>query len=296
MSKQRLPSSETAGFSGFPVFSFTWRVLLFINSAQWVVAQSNPIVLENSQPGNPSTQWDISGAGDSSIQGFATDISANKGDTVHFKINTTASAYQISIYRLGYYQGNGARLIAAVTPSAHLPQSQPAPATDSSTGLIDYGTWAESASWKVPTNAVSGEYIAKLVRSDTGGSSHIAFIVRDDSSSSDILFQASDPTWQAYNDYGGNSLYAGSPAGRAYKVSYNRPFNTRGDSSHDWLFHAEYPMIRWLEANGYNVSYTTGVDADRRGSLILQHRAFICLGHDEYWSAGQRTKIGRAHV
>ncbi len=74
---------------------------------------------------------------------------------------------------------------------------------------------------------VSGIYIAKLVRPDTGGASHIVFVVRDDASTSDLLFQTSDTTWQAYNDYGGNSLYNGSPAGRAYKVSYNRPFRTR---------------------------------------------------------------------
>lgn len=55
-------------------------------------------------------------------------------------------------------------------------------------------------------------------------------------------------------------------------------------------------MIRWLEANGYDVSYTTGVDTDRRGNLILQHRAFICLGHDEYWSAGQRTNVETARA
>src|ERR1035437_5253530 len=103
MDQQRLPSAAKAGIGGFPIVSSAWRVLLLLVSAQYVLAQSNPIVRENSLPGNPSSQWDISGAGDSSIQGFATDISANKGDTVHFKINTTASAYQISIYRLGYY-------------------------------------------------------------------------------------------------------------------------------------------------------------------------------------------------
>ena len=63
----------------------------------------------------------------------------------------------------------------------------------------------------------------------------------------------------------------GSPAGRAYKVSYNRPFNTRGGiNGQDWVFNAEYPMVRWLEANGYNVSYFTGVDSDRRGAETYQ--------------------------
>ena len=67
----------------------------------------------------------------------------------------------------------------------------------------------------------------KLIAPSDGGASHIVFIVRDDASHSDLLFQTSDTTWQAYNSYGGNSLYTGAPAGRAYKVSYNRPFTTR---------------------------------------------------------------------
>ncbi len=106
----------------------------------------------------------------------------------------------------------------------------------------------------------------------TAGSSHVMFVVRDDDGRSDVLFQTSDTTWQAYNRYGGNSLYTGNPAGRAYKVSYNRPFTTRDYAPEDWVFNAEYPMVRFLERNGYNLSYTTGIDADRRGAEILEHR------------------------
>ncbi|HXY42184.1 MAG TPA: DUF4082 domain-containing protein, partial [Vicinamibacteria bacterium] len=81
-------------------------------------------------------------------------------------------------------------------------------------------------------------------------------------------------------------------AGRAYKVSYNRPFITRGsDSGEDWLFNAEYPMVRWLERNAYDVAYFTGVDADRRGAEIARHKIYLSVGHDEYWS-----KIERANV
>ena len=59
--------------------------------------------------------------------------------------------------------------------------------------------------------------------------------------------------------------------GRAYKVSYNRPFNTRGvDGGQDWVFNAEYPMVRWLEANGYDVSYITGVDSRSRRRTAAQ--------------------------
>ena len=84
-------------------------------------------------------------------------------------------------------------------PSATLPQTQPACLEDSATGLIDCGNWAVSASWTVPVDATSGIYFAKVVREDTGGASHIVFVVRDDAGGSEILFQTSDTTWQAYN-------------------------------------------------------------------------------------------------
>jgi hypothetical protein len=109
------------------------------------------------------------------------------------------------------------------------------------------------------------------------------------------LFQTSDTTWQAYNEYGGNSLYTGSPAGRAYKVSYNRPFRTRSvDNGQDWVFNAEYPMVRWLESNGYDVAYISGVDSHRAGALLRNHTVFMSVGHDEYWSGGQRTNVTAA--
>ena len=260
---------------------------------------ANPIEAENCLTGNPSSQWDIDGAGDSSIQGFATDISVNRGGTISFKVDTDASSYHLDIYRMGYYGGMGARKVTTVNPSATLPQNQPNCLTNAATGLMDCGNWAVSASWTVPANATSGIYFARLVRSDTQGASHVFFIVRDDSSHSDLLFQTSDTTWQAYNAYGGNSLYTGAPAGRAYKVSYNRPFTTRccsypAGEPPTFVFNAEYPMVRWLEANGYDVSYFTGVDAERNGALIQNHKVWMSNGHDEYWSGGERTNVTAA--
>ena len=84
-----------------------------------------------------------------------------------------------------------------------------------------------------------------------------------------ILFKTSDTTWQAYNDYGGANLYTGGPGPQsgAYKVSYNRPYHTRVYEFYSWIFNAEYPMIRFLEANGYDVTYFSSLDADRFGSL-----------------------------
>ena len=197
---------------------------------------------------------------------------------------------------MGYYGGMGARQVTTMTAVRPLPQNQPNCLSDATTGLIDCGNWAQSASWTVPATAVSGIYFAKVDATETGGASHIVFVVRDDDGQSDLLFQTSDTTWQAYNQYGGNSLYVGSPAGRAYKVSYNRPFTTRGTSPEDWVFNAEYPMVRWLEANGYDVSYTTGIDTDRRGAELLEHKVFLSVGHDEYWSGAQRANVEAARA
>ena len=266
------------------------------------------IACENSKPGTPPSDWQISGAGDPSIQGFAAQISVQPGDTVRFKVKTSAKAYHFDVLRLGYYQGNGARKVASgLKPSATLPQSQPSCLTSqNSTGLIDCGNWAVSASWAVPADAVSGVYVAHLVRDDTGGESHIVFVVRNDSSHSDMLFQTSDETWEAYNTYGGNSLYTcsvdcpqGSPQGYkgASKVSYNRPFHSaEDDQGRSWVLYAEYAMIRFLEANGYDVSYTTGADMSASGArtLLGNHKTFLSVGHDEYWSGTQRANVESA--
>ena len=206
----------------------------------------NQVACENTQAGAAQSTWEVDGAGDSSIQGYATAMSVNKGQTISFKIKSSTSNYHIDILRLGYYQnGDGARLVASnLAPTGT--STQPACQTFSSTGLIDCGNWAVSRSWTVPSTAVSGVYIAHLVRNDTGGDSQIVFVVRDDSSHSNIVVQTSDATWQAYNTYGGNSLYQctvacppGEPAAykAAYKVSYNRPFHTaEDDSGRSWLF------------------------------------------------------------
>jgi VCBS repeat-containing protein len=289
-------------------------LMLFNRGSGHPVVHASPTTIADENLKVGADDWDISGAGASDIQGFATDISVNVGETVHFKIAAPGSAaFTIKIYRLGYYSGHGATLVDTVVPSASLPQVQPPCLTQLGTGLVDCGNWSESASWPVPATAVSGIYIAKLTR-DTDHTSHIVFVVRDDARTADLVFQTSDTTWQAYNQYpgvtiGGGSLYCGGPlsnadtayiqscANRAAKVSYNRPFDTRAHDPQSFLFNAEYPMVRWLEANGYDVKYQSGVDTDRRSfdlTGLHKPKAFLSVGHDEYWSAGQRKAVENA--
>lgn len=259
---------------------------------------ANAVYLENQRPGNPRSEWDLTGAS-KAIEGFAAQMSVNRGETVQLKVKTSARSYRVDIYRLGYYGGAGARKVATIASPAVV--TQPSPLRNASTGLVDAGNWSVTASWAVPADAVSGVHVAKLVRTDgTSGANHVVFVVRADDLSSEIVLQTSDTTWHAYNTWGGNSLYTGSPAGRAYKVSYNRPFWNRFNDAtgttgpRDFLFDSDYPMLRWLEANGYDVSYIAGVDADRYGARLVRHKLFISVGHDEYWSGPQRAYVEAA--
>ncbi len=264
-------------------------------------AVPNAIVLENMKQGTPESVWLIDQV-DSSIEGFAAQFTINHGERVDFKINTDATNYRVDIYRLGYYGGDGAHLVTSFTRNLTTAQDQPLPDFDPIRKLVDAGNWSVSASWDIPDDAVSGIYLAELTRLDTGGQNMIPFIVRDDEAPSDITFQASDTTWQAYNWWGGYNLYGGidatGHAGRASAVSYNRPITTRygGYSAgpQDFIFAAEYPSIRWLEQNGYDVNYISGIDTARDGAQLLNSQIFLSIGHDEYWSASQRNNVEAA--
>ena len=223
-------------------------------------ASTNPIVLENMLQGSPESEWGIDGGGSDNIEGFATDISVDHGQTISFKINTDSTHYRIDIYRLGYYGGDGARKVDTFDVSLPTAQDQPIPLFDPATKLVDAGNWSVSATWDVPADAVSGVYFANLTRLDgVEGENIIPFIVRDDENPSDITFQTSDTTWQAYNPWGGYNLYTSINSERASAVSYNRPIITREGGMYagpqDFIFSVEYPTIRWLEQNGYDVNY-----------------------------------------
>ncbi|MDB5586621.1 MAG: hypothetical protein JWP26_1591 [Devosia sp.] len=271
-------------------------------TASLAVTATNAIVLENQKQGTPESEWMI-GAGDATIEGYAAQFSLNHGNTVDFKINTDSKDYTIEIYRLGYYGGDGARKVATIEKDLGVAQFQPTPLFDPTTKLVDAGNWSVSASWDVPQDAMSGVYFARLERHDgSGGANIIPFIVRDDNAPSDITFQTSDTTWQAYNWWGGYNFYggvdAGGHAGRASAVSYNRPITTRDGGfaagPQDFIFGAEYSAIRFLEQNGYDVNYISGIDSARDASQLLNSKVFLSVGHDEYWSADQRDNVEAA--
>ncbi|MGX7824059.1 DUF4082 domain-containing protein [Actinokineospora sp. 24-640] len=263
-------------------------------------APTNAIVCENSKPGTPKDNWFVESPY-GSIEGFATATSVQPGERLDFKIKTPSANYVVDIIRLGYYQGNGGRRQATLSPAVPLPQTQPQCGYDNTSGMVDCGNWGVSASWFVPSTAVPGFYVANFIRNDEAGASQFPFVVRNDSSTSDIVVQTSDQTWQAYNKYGDRpginefNMYEGgfpgSPDGRAYKVSYNRPYRNAGTSN---FLNAEYPLVRFLERNGYDVTYLSGVDVTRNPNLLKNHKVYVSSGHDEYANAVQRAGIEAA--
>ena len=223
----------------------------------------NPIACENSRAWKSRQRMGHQRRRRSKHPGLSPPTSASTGQTVQFKVDTTATNYRLDIYRMGYYGGMGARKVATVTPVwPHLPQTQPACLSDA---VDRAGRLRQLGRLGIVGGAGqrhSGIYFAKLVRdgqrrAPATSSSSCATTAALGSAVPDLRHDLAGLQQLRRQQ----PLRRRSPAGRAYKVSYNRPFNTRGDGSpQDWVFNAEYPMVRWLEANGYDVSYTTGVD------------------------------------
>lgn len=267
---------------------------------------NNPTATENANVGTLNWQIGLPGYGraddvDLQIKGYASATSINKGDPITFfvTVNPTSQTYDIDIYRVGWYGGNGGQLKLHV--SAMKGVSQPAPRYDSSTGLIAC-PW--TASYTLDTSQptldstgwTSGVYLALLTNANKY-QTYIVFVIRDDARIADIMFQQSVTTYQAYNNYPddnklGKSLYDGGSYGqktslgtqRAVKVSFDRPYTYTDHSGAGELLHYDIYFIRWAEREGYDICYSTDIDTHTSGPRLLNFKAFLSVGHDEYWS------------
>jgi hypothetical protein len=263
----------------------------------------NAIQRENAQPGTAA--WNLPGGTatdvatpSSHIQGYTSQPSVAPGDALQLHVSTTpASPYRVEIYRLGWYQGRGGRLIGCLPSctSGHAGRSWPVPAPDPATGELAAG-WPVTDATRVASTWTTGYYVAKLVLTggpDRGQGSWVPFIVRAPAGThSALLVQAPVNTWEAYNDWGGKSLYAFNSTGAqvpasnsvaAAMVSFNRPYANATD-----VFLYEYDLVRFLERKGYDVSYQTDVDTDANPGSLLGHRLDMVSGHSEYWSPAMR--------
>jgi hypothetical protein len=257
-------------------------------------AVAGPIQDENARPGTPG--WHRPAANPMLVEAYASEVSVQPGGTLNLHVSTAPPAsYRIEIYRLGWYDGVGARRLACIPgcTASEMGSPQAVPTFDASAEIkLD---WPITDSVVVPPTWPSGVYVAEVVLTsgvENGAADYVPFVVREATDEdSQVLVQLPVNTWQAYNNWGGRSLYAYNSAGgiASTRVSFDRPYASIED-----LFAHEYPLIRFLERNGYDVSYTTDTDIDGSPGELLRHRLIISAGHDEYWTKGIRDAFEAA--
>ncbi|MBC7764303.1 hypothetical protein H7Y29_01170, partial [Microbacteriaceae bacterium] len=241
----------------------------------------------------------------SQIEGFADRVSATCGQTVTLRVRTTdtSTAYRAEVFRLGYYGGVGSRLISNLGSFNTLaqPQSYTIPqisAADNTVREMVATNWRPGASFRVQPNWTPGVYRVRLT-SSTGYQVVLPLIIRDDASTSEYLVVNGFNTYQAYNAWGGTSLYVNSlpstlsASGTRPAVvdSFDRPYPRGTDGGND---SNDYGFVSWAEEHGLEVSYTTDNDLDHLGSTLQQHRTLVILAHAEYWTDQGRAAVANA--
>ncbi len=260
--------------------------------------RSHAIRLENTKTGtrewmltktqvDPATKWRCPW-----IEGYCSRTSVRPGESISFHVSTRpASAFTLDIFRMGYYGGDGARLMHrfGTLPGKDQPDPPVGPKR------VRDCAWEPSASLEIPADWLSGVYLGKLTEQTTGIQSYVLFVVRDDRQA-DFLFQCSDTTWQAYNrwpdhfglyDDGKDEWYWGGNI----QVSFNRPYGRYcqifdaplSQGSGEFLLW-EFPIAFWLEAEGYDVTYISNLDTHTDAAGLRRARGLLSVGHDEYWS------------
>lgn len=246
---------------------------------------------ENALPGDEGWRLDDFFAGDPGFAIFARPMSVTAGARVDVQAShPVRTEVGWAVYRLGHYGGAGGRRLlegsATIGP-------QPPPDIDPATGLVEC-RWPAALSFAVGTDWLSGVYVVKLSAAD--GSARLApFIVRDDRRAGVALVMPT-ATDAAYNPWGGESLYLdtrfGFPSGHARAVSLDRPFALEGGGG--YFLHSAMPTARYLEANGYDVTYLADHDLARVPSPLERVKAALVLAHDEYWSKAMRDNLEAA--
>jgi hypothetical protein len=231
------------------------------------------------------------------VEGYTSRTSVVPGETLELHVSTEpAERYRIDVYRVGWYDGDGGRLVANLPENAEDKQgsSQPIPEPDER-GLVD-ANWEVTDTIEVTNDWTTGIYLARFTLTSgehAGESTAHPFVVRpreDRERTSKALVQVPIATSNAYNGWGGKSLYGFTSEGEAADaISYNRPIQAPG-------LHIGYAIhaLRFLEKEGYDVSYVTDIDVHRAPDILKDYQLAISAGHDEYWSRPQRVGFEEA--
>lgn len=285
--------------------------LLLLSFTVQAAEQPNAVTTENAQPG--STDWQLTRVRvDGSkyrstwIEGYCSKQSVKAGESIDIKVSTNPPRpFTIEFFRTGYYSGKGARLMSKVGPLEGKTQETPQPGEKN----LHECRWETSHTLTVPKDWLSGVYLGRLTtipakENEPYWQSYVIFVVTDDRPA-DVLFQVSDNTWQAYNQWPSiYSVYTNPKGvqGPWADVSFDRPYGREAQftsvvdapltiGAGEYL-PFEFPLAYWLEQHGYDVSYCCNSDmlTPERG---LKCKTFISVGHDEYWDIRQFRSVSK---
>jgi hypothetical protein len=206
------------------------------------------------------------------LAGYASATSVTAGDTLGLHVSGDCASVLLSFYR----HNPDPELILDVPNLA--PPNVPVP----DSAWIKGCRWPTLYTLTVPPNWPSGMYYVQMTPSDGGPVKYISFVVRTSSPPKPMLVISAVNTYQAYNAFGGKSLYdINSPGGRAPKVTFDRPYE-----SHDGLGQPQFevPFVRWFERTGFRADYATDVDFALHPEILNGHRLLLIVGHNEYWT------------
>jgi hypothetical protein len=290
-----LPSSafsDAAGFAGRPDVQ-----LLGADSHARAAHPLNRVSLENERPGTPGwwvpyPQWSLR----HEIEGYADALSYAAGATVIVRASTAHDGDRVrwTLFRTGWYGGVGARALVSGETEGRA-QMLPARADSGSAARV---SWSETFRVALPADAVSGVYALRLDNLAHQQSSFITFVVREDDRSADLAVGRADYTDLTYNNWDGADNRSSAYLDAGW-VSLDRPlrsaFALGGIHAYSaGYFTYEYSMVRFLERQGYDVTYLSSWDLDHDANALDRARAYLSVGHDEYWTPAMRDHVEAA--
>jgi hypothetical protein len=258
--------------------------------------ESPATIAENRLPGTRS--WKISGpASPTALQGFANLTYARVGQDVTLYVDSHVATYRAVAYRMGWYQGLGAREVWASPVENKV--AQPACSVTTMTNMVSCANWHPSIVMSVTSVFTPGDYLIKL-SDGARAQSYIPLTIWDPSSTATYVIMNRSLVEEAWNTYGGYSFYKGEgsciidqtsypPCNRARVVSFDRPYDTDFGAS-DFLTN-EYPLVQLMEREGLDVTYISDVTLSQYPGLLVRHRALLTLDHDEGWTYSERLAV-----
>jgi len=287
---------------GIRVAGSSAQTLAIAGTAAGIV--QNVIVAENARTGvaDSTVGFSTIANGTNGFYGYAKQFSRNVGETISFAVDGVNAA-NIAIHRIGHYNSLRWRLVETVANTG-TDQPDSVELADSN-GARTCAGWSTTATWSIPSDAVSGLYMAVVRDSGNVARSWIPFIVREDSRAADIVVRISDTYWCGAGNYyntkasplTGKHLY-GQGVGadtwnnllRAVQTSYDRPVVTRSTtaSGNFWNHwdNLESSLIDWVERSGFNVKYISCYDLDQGLGCVGSAKVLANAGHDPFWSDG----------